>query len=145
MSFRLIRPPRFSPVAAILLLLAGCATRPMATSEASPVPDDRLVSTAFQRPSAGTGQLLVKRDGGLMGSACSTRIFVDGDPVADIRQGEKLQLYVPIGEHIVSAWPNGICGGGMTEVQAKVQADRPVRFRVGYGSNGDFSMSPTAF
>jgi hypothetical protein len=70
---------------------------------------------------------------------------VNGTPVADLDTEEKVVLHLPIGEHILSAWPNGICGGGMSEVSTTVRAGKQLNFRIGYGSNGDFSIQPTAF
>jgi len=129
----------------VLIVLSSCATRPISNTAAIPVPMDRILNTNYLQPAPGTGKVIVKRDKGFMGSLCSTRIFVDGRPVADIRPSEKIVLYLPEGEHILSAWPNGICGGGMAEVKAVIKAGTQLSYRIGYGSNGDFSIFPTAF
>ncbi|KAF3981999.1 MAG: hypothetical protein HFP78_03830 [Methylococcales symbiont of Hymedesmia sp. n. MRB-2018] len=129
----------------ILIALSGCATRPISNTIAIPAPMERILDTHYLKPGPGTGEVTVKRDSGFGGSACSSRIFVDGHPVADIRVSEKVVLYLPEGEHILSAWPNGICGGGMTEIKAVIKAGTPSSYRVGYGSNGDFAINPTAF
>ena len=128
-----------------LLILSGCATQPISNSSAIEAPMNRILDRQFLQPATGTGEVIIKRDSGFGGSACSSRIFVDGRPVADIRVSEKIVLYLPEGDHILSAWPNGICGGGMTEVRAVIKAGVQSSFRVGYGSNGDFSINPTAF
>jgi len=128
-----------------LMVLSGCATRPISNTKAIPTPMERILDTHYLQPGQGTGEVTVKRDSGFGGSACSSRIFVDGRPVADIRVSEKIVLYLPEGEHILSAWPNGICGGGMTEIKAVIKAGAQSSYRVGYGSNGHFSINPTAF
>lgn len=33
----------------------------------------------------------------------------------------------------------------MVEVEALVKVNTPLTFRIGYGSNGDFGLYPTAF
>lgn len=126
-------------------ILSGCATQPISNSAAIAAPLDRILDRQFLQQAIGTGEVTIKRDSGFGGSACSARIFVDGHPVADIRVSEKVVLYLPEGDHILSAWPNGICGGGMTEVKAIIKAGVQSSFRIGYGSNGDFSINPTAF
>lgn len=135
--------------AAILLLIvvvfSGCATQPISNTLAAPAPMERIIDKRYLQPGPRTGEVTVKRDSGFCGSACSSRIFVDGHPVADIRVSEKVVLYLPEGDHILSAWPNGICGGGMTELRAIVKAGTQSNYRVGYGSNGDFTINPTAF
>ena len=133
------------PVIAMLgLLLTSCATRPISNAEAIHVPSEQILSRLLLEQKPKTGQVVIKRDSGIFGSACSSRVFVDGNPVADIGAAEKIVLYIPEGEHIFSAWPNGICGGGMSEVKAMVRAGSQSNFRIGYGSNGDFTINPTA-
>jgi len=136
---------RYFLAVALVLALSSCATRPVSNDDALPVAGERLLNSQYQSPSAGTGEVTVKRDSGAFGSACGTRIYVDATPIADINPSEKIVLYLPDGDHILSAWPNGICGGRMSEVRAAVKAGSHTSYRVGYGSNGDFSIDPTAF
>lgn len=128
-----------------MCIFAGCATRPISNELATPCPDERIIDNAYMQPSVDTGTVIIKRDEGVAGSPCSSRVFVDAKPVADIRVAEKVVLYISEGEHIFSAWPNGLCGGGMTEVKSRVEKGKQISFRIGYGSNGHFSISPTAF
>jgi len=127
------------------ILLCSCATRPISNLEAVMAPKDRVLNTQHLSPSPNTGTVVIKRDKGFGGSACSTRIFVNGEPIADIQTSEKIVLYLPKNEYVLSAWPNGICGGGMSEVTANVKIGEQLTFRVGYGSNGDFFINRTAF
>lgn len=128
--------------ATVSLALAGCATTPIPTDEAVQV---RTGSKQFSLPKEGHGKLVVKRDQGLNTGACSTKVFVDGISVADIGRGEKVVLYVPLGEHIVSAVANGICAGGLIETTTHIGPERAAILRIGYGSNGEFTLQPTAF
>ena len=132
-------------IIATLLSIGGCATRPVSNAEAVNVPMERIVDSRYLQNAPNTGQVTVKRDSGFGGSACSSRIFVNAKPVADLRTSEKVVLYLPEGEYVISAWPNSICGGGMSEVRATVKSGGELNFRVGYGSNGDFSINATAF
>jgi len=130
---------------AIAITLSGCATQPIPTSQASFVPDLRILDKSIVTPKDGAGQVIVKRDGGIGGSACNTRVFANGRLSAELAPSEKVILYLPEGAHIISAWPNNPCGGGMVEAEARVSVTRPITFRIGYGSNGDFGLYPTAF
>jgi hypothetical protein len=132
-------------VIAFALAIAGCATRPVSNAEATAVPSERIIDSKFLEPTADAGIVTVKRDRGFGGSACSSRVFVNAKPVADIRTSEKVVIYLPAGEYIFSAWPNGVCGGGMSEVRANVKAGVELNFRIGYGSNGSFTINATAF
>ena len=88
----------------------------------------------------GTGKVIIKRDSGFMGSACMTRIYIDGKEIADLDTAEKAVIYPVIGTHIFSAWPKGMCGGGMSEQSGEVTEGKTLMYRVGYGTNGDFGI-----
>jgi hypothetical protein len=38
-----------------------------------------------------------------------------------------------------------MCGGGMSEQSGEVTEGKTLMYRVGYGTNGDFGIYPTAF
>lgn len=135
-------------VAVILIYgiaISGCATTPIPNTAAKIAPASQIIDNSYLKPGPGLIEVTVKRDSGIFGSACSSRIYVDGKPVADINVSEKIVLYLTKDEHILGAWPNGICGGGMSEVRADLRSGSPANFRVGYGSNGDFFINQTAF
>ncbi len=124
--------------------LVGCATQPIPTSLADPVPESRI----FNNDTSIAGEhgfISIKRDSGLMGSACSSLVYIDGIERAEIYSGEHFKAKVKAGEHIVSAWPKGVCGGAMKEIEAKILPGKTKTYRIGYGSNGDYFISPTAF
>jgi hypothetical protein len=91
-------------------------------------------------PTPRTGEVTVKRGSGFGGSACLSRIFVDGRPVGDMRTSEKVVLYLPEGEQILSAWPRGV-----SATKAVVKSGAQSSFKVGYESNGDVSINLPAF
>src|SRR5690349_6143503 len=95
------------------VLMSGCATSSISTAEAQPVPAERLLSTEYSINRADRCLVIVKRDTGSAGSECTSRLVVDGKPVADLATGEKMSLYLPLGEHIIGADPNGQCHGGL--------------------------------
>lgn len=128
-----------------ILGLVGCATQPVPTSEAQFVPEDRILDPVYLKKLPDSGEVIVKRDSGIGGSACDTRIFVDGKPMADLATSEKVSFHLKESDYIISAWPKNPCGGGMVETRVTVKRNQTLTFRVGYGSNGDFGMYPTAF
>ena len=130
---------------AMMAAVAGCATRPISTSQANLVPDKRILDKQLTTLKSNTVEVVVKRDSGMMGSLCNTKIFINGSPSAELAPSEKVTFYLPEGSHIIGAWPNNPCGGAMSEVEARVIKGRPLAFRVGYGTNGDYFINPTAF
>ena len=132
-------------VATTLLSLVGCATTPISTSSARDVPSTRVLNASLLERKSELGQVIVKRDEGLSASACNSRIFANGVPVAEIAAGEKVVFYLPEGEQMVAAIATGICIGGLVESKASVSRSRPAIFRVSYGSSGEFSIQPTSF
>lgn len=53
--------------------------------------------------------------------------------------------WLPARDHILSAQPNGLCGGGMVEARVRAVGHETATFRMGYGTAGDFTLTPTAF
>ncbi len=125
------------------LALAGCATTPVSTSDAQAVPLERVFASDVLLRKPGTCLVIVKRDQGFFGSACSSRVLVDGRPVVDLATGEKVSLYLSEGDHIIGA-DSKACGGGISEVSIAARSDRPSTLRIRYGTNGEYTIQPTA-
>ena len=121
--------------------VSACATSPVPESEA------RLVSAmeAFARPFADAGILIVTRDSGFQCSLSSMRIFVDGTPAADLGTGEKAELYLTPGEHIVGVTVPGLCAGGSSSTSITIAAHQMRRYRAGFMQGGDVRVEPSAF
>jgi hypothetical protein len=135
--------PLFTVIMA--LLLAACATTPTTIQQASNVPSSRILAAQWVSQAPYTGSLVIKRDSGFMGSACTIRVFLDGVPVADLAPAEKVEIFVPMGEHIVGVTSNGICGGGVAETAVVIALERQKILRIASGQSGDIYLQPSAF
>jgi hypothetical protein len=129
----------------ILLLLSACATTPVAVNQSAAVPDSRVLARQWLTQTPNSGSLVVKRDGGFMGSACTIRVFVDAVPVADLGPSEKVEVFVPLGERSVVVTSNGICGGGTSETAVVIMPERQKILRIASGQSGDIYLQPSAF
>ncbi len=132
---------------AILLFfpLTACATTPITINQAAAVPVSRILAPQLLAQASNTGSLIIKRDGGFMGSACTIRVFVDAVPVADLAPSEKVEVFVAVGEHSVAVTSNGICGGGTSETAVVVMPERQRILRVASGQSGDILLQPSMF
>ena len=136
---------RFFAVFATLMLTA-CATSPVTINQASAVPSSRILAPQWLSQAPYTGSLIIKRDSGFMGSACTIRVFVDAVPVADLAPAEKVELFVALGEHVVAATATGaICGGGVSEAAVVIQPESQKILRIASGQSGDIYLQPSAF
>lgn len=131
---------KFIVGALALALLAGCATSPVPSDKADPVPSSRLF--ANQKPAPGAAILIVTRDTGFVGSACNTTISIDGRKSAEIGAGETAKFFVNGGDHIISA---SSCGSGLKEREANVKPGSTKRFRVSIDSSMSMDLSPTTY
>ena len=120
--------------ASMVAFLVGCATTPIPLSEAVPVPPDRQF--LFAIPVGGTAPIVITRDIGMLGTGCATRVTVDGKLAALVRSGEKVTLNIPSGTVVLGAEPDGICGGGLVEIEAKPQGAAPILFRIAADEGG---------
>jgi len=128
--------------AVLLVLLAGCSTTPIPSESADPVPAERLY--ANQQKSDGDATLVVTRDNGFVGSACNTRLMIDGRLVAEIGEGETAKFYIPAGDIILGV-STGVCGGGLKEREAKLSAGKVKKYRISIDRTGSMDLSPTAY
>lgn len=127
-------------------VVAGCATSPVPMSEAVDVPAERIIDASTMRPQSGAGVLVVKRDLGLTGGGCKIRVFVDARPIADLATGEKIELYLPVGERIVSVTPqSALCSSALVESAVSVSSDQKKALRIGFDASMDLVLQPTAF
>lgn len=124
--------------AVAIALLAGCATSPVPSGEADPVPSSRLF--AFQSPAQGESTLIVTRDKGFVGGGCNTTLSIDGRRAAEIGSGETAKFRVAPGEHIVSA---SSCGSGLKERETSIKAGSTKKFRISIDSAMSMDLSPT--
>lgn len=135
-------------VGMVVAALAGCATRPVSTSEARSVNPSSSFGQAQQgEPS---GRLIVVRDKGFMGSGCYLSVVINGQPVAKLDAGEKVELSMKPAKVILGATPDGssMCRSSLAqrnkrEAQVIIdQGDRLV-YRIATSENGEMSIAPT--
>ena len=129
---------KFISIVVAMLMLAGCATTPIPSSLAEPVPASRLF--AYQKPASGDAVLIVTRDSGFVGGGCNTSVSIDGRKSAEIGAGEAAKFYVVAGEHIVGA---SSCGSGLKEREANIKAGATKKFRISIDSSMSMDLSPT--
>jgi hypothetical protein len=125
-------------------VLAGCASTPMTADQAVSVPVERVLDRSLLVAQPGHGRVTVLREKDFGGAICDNRVFVDARPVADLRTGEKLVIYLPPGDHIFGLSP-GYCGGSLIELSGTVRADKPIALRTGVGASSGRYFQPTAF
>lgn len=136
---------KITAVAALVALIAGCATSPVPIKNAVAVPPERVL--AYQKDVPGTGTLSVTRDSGHTGSLCSIGLFVDGKVAALLKPGERVSLHVPAGSVVVGAayQGSGICGMGADrqEREAIVSGGKVKNYRISTSGDGVLDILPT--
>lgn len=124
---------------------AGCSTQPIATSQTSPVPADRVLSTAYSKPTKDSGTLVVKRDAGLIGSGCNWTVSINGGDIAVLASEESVAAYLPPGEAIIGVRPRAsLCAGALIETEVMIHPGRVKALRLSVDWTGTFRLSPTA-
>lgn len=127
------------------VVVAGCSTQPVATSKTTPVPADRVLSTAYSKPAKDSGTLVVKRDSGLIGSGCNWTVSINGGDIAVLASEESVALYLPPGEAIVGVRPKvALCAGALIETEVMIHPGRVKALRLSVDWTGTFRLSPTA-
>jgi len=97
------------------LTAAGCSiptsTTPITQQSGTPVPAARIYQPELTVPAPGrTAKVSFLRDAGALGSACTHKILVEGNPAFAIRAGEYQTLYFPPGQYVFTLEiEGGIC------------------------------------
>jgi hypothetical protein len=108
-------------LSAASILAVACGTTPVPSSDANPVPTDRIYATQYAKPLPGYAFLVVTRDKGMRAKACTARIYIDGTVVADLRPSEQARLFVEEGEHVIGVSSEGsVCLGGADQTTVTV-------------------------
>lgn len=85
-------------------LLVGCATTPASSQLAPLTPQDRILDQSYLKPDAQRSELVtVIRDNGFMGSGLQVIFKVNTSPVAALKTGEKVEIYLAPGKYIFVA------------------------------------------
>ena len=104
------RTASIAAVIAVSVLAAGCTSATPISDASPPV---QTYSSPLLSPRNGNSAIRVTRDGGLLGSACSFHISIDGQQVARLNPGQTVVTYVRSGLHRVTANTTDLCMGGL--------------------------------
>jgi hypothetical protein len=88
--------------------------------------------------------MVVTRDSGLKGKACTVRFYVDGTHVADLRTSEQVRLFVEEGEHLVGVSAQG-CLGGSDQMSIVATLAKPTLLHIQAGHGEGLKIKPSAF
>ncbi|RMH86966.1 3-isopropylmalate dehydratase [Pseudomonas sp. AOB-7] len=137
---------RSLPIVLPLLLLAGCSSFRGDPEHVRPVPAERLL--AFQEARAGSAQIVVNRDFGMLGGGCYVAIEVDRQVAARIGVGEVATFQVRPGTHVVGITldkqDDTLCSMGrlLRELAVPVKAGESHAFRIVSQNKGGFDILP---
>lgn len=137
---------RFACIAAAATLTAACATTPVPSSDAKPVPAERIHAPDYLKAEPGRAFLVVTRDKGFRAGACTVGLYVDGTLVADLRPSEQIRLFVEEGEHVVGADSRTpLCFTQADQIAVTVTRAKPALLRVSAGGGWGLVIEPSAF
>lgn len=131
-------------IVALVATLSGCASQPISNAESRHIPAEQRLNASLFLLAPGSAEVTIKRDDSFS-IPCSTKIFIDGGPVANVYKTEKAVVFLSPGDHIISARTNGICGTGTAEIRASFKSGEKSNFRITYSMNGEVGIAPTAF
>lgn len=115
-------------------ILSGCisSTVPVANTNAVPVHESMWKTEKYRDPGENTGLLLIKRDTGFRGSACVPGISIDGEDIAPIDVGQKLELHLNPGQYLLRATPNFNCAARVAEILVEIGAANTTSYRLSF-------------
>jgi hypothetical protein len=130
--------------AASAILAVSCASTPVPSSDAIPVPEHRILVPELTKPQEGLVYVVVTRDKGVLAEACAVKLFVDGTHVAELRNSEQIRLFVKPGKHHVGVSAEG-CFGGSDQTTIDATEDKPTLLRIEVQLGEGLKIKPSAF
>lgn len=115
-------------------LLSGCvgATIPVENHNALTVPQSAWKTQNYRAAGENTGVFKLQRDTGMRGSACKPFISLDGENIAQIDVGQKLELHLNAGPYLVRASPNHNCAATTVETVVEINEGYTTIYRLGF-------------
>ncbi|HYG07317.1 MAG TPA: hypothetical protein VD865_13060 [Stenotrophomonas sp.] len=122
---RLRTAARVATIASFALAAAGCVmpTKQPTSDAIRDVPQERVF--AFGPQPDPTGEVVVVRDIGLIGSGCYLGVFVDGKEAVRLETAERVRLQLSAGRHVLTPryiGGRGLCGTFYNENSATARA-----------------------
>ena len=137
---------RYAGIAALATLAMGCTTQLVPSSEAKPVPKDRVHAPDFLQAGPGRAFLVVTRDKGLKAGLCGMGVYIDGTLVATLRPSEQVRLFVNEGEHLVGVdSKTTACFTGPHQLTVNVTQTQPLLLRISAGGKDGTVIQQSAF
>lgn len=113
-----------------LILMAGCATTAISPKAAKHVPAERIY-LAEKLPAEGNVRVIFVRDTGFSGSGVYQHVFIDGNKAASLNPGEKVELIVSPGEHILGVVPTDAFGThALNTIDQDLKSGRMYYYRI---------------
>jgi hypothetical protein len=131
---------------------SGCALVPGAGVDGKPrdVPPARILSDQWLQPRANTTPLTVRREGSGGGHrSCGDELSVDGAEVAVLEPGDRIVLYLPFGDHLLSTRAamnpsvrnlTALCMGNTTEAVVRTEPGTPQLYRLLQDPSGEMQL-----
>ena len=128
------------------LIIAGCATTPLPSSQAKAAPVERVL--AFQEKSeVKNATLVLTRDEGFLGSACYYGFWIDSILSARLGVGETASFFVEPGERLLRVTRDpqgkGLCGdlgSQMVQRESMFRANERKQYRLMLDPNGGMDV-----
>lgn len=126
-----------------VLIMSACVGNTVPNPSASPVQNGLWKTENYRVAGANTGLLIINRDAGMRGSACIPGILLNGELIAPVNIGEKLELHVPAGRHLLRATPNSNCAAKVAETSIEIGQAQTTTYRLGFAKR-EMILIPTA-
>jgi hypothetical protein len=116
---------------ASVIIFSGCTTTAITSKEGI------LTNNIFynSKKQEGYSTVVFTRDRGFMGSAMTAYLYLKDSnyeqiPIANLDQGEKVEIYIPAGEYIFKVEINPLAGQVQFETSQKIEENKIYYYRV---------------
>ena len=129
-----------------VMVLSGCVTTALPDAESVQVRSEHILAYGTL-PSGPYGEIIVKRDSGMIGSACRIGFYVDGTLAGRIDTSEIAKFNVPVGERLIGIGPgaSGLCSNTALREQSVIIKENEIRrYRISTDLASGIALTPSS-
>jgi hypothetical protein len=104
---RLIKATLLHFYIAVLILFSGCATKQINLLKSISVPENKIYDKSLMNTDIKNEKLSLIRDRGILGSACTHRMYINDKRAFDIDAGQALEVALEPGNYVLRIQSGG--------------------------------------
>lgn len=126
------------------LITVSCSTHPVNPGYERNIPTNHIFMPEYTVNNPDYVPVTFSRDAGVIGSACSSSVYINGDLAFELDSSQSLTIYMPTGNHFFNvSMKGGVCGGEVKSDSVTIESGKPIGYRISMTMGAVLDLSRT--